>query len=148
MLSATLRLSATEVTTGVAVGFTAYASGGGLPYSYHWSFGDGQESSNEDPTHSYTRPGNYTVTLTVTDKDGNESTQTTSIRVMNSPIASGIFGIIRMGMIQTIALSIGVVWLLLVVLAVVLFVRTKRRPAGQLNSFQTQEKSENAPRST
>lgn len=37
---------------------------------YHWSFGDGQESHDESPTHVYEEPGNYNVTLTVTDEQG------------------------------------------------------------------------------
>jgi len=35
-----------------------------------WDFGDGATSTLEDPTHGYTRPGTYTVTLKVADDDG------------------------------------------------------------------------------
>lgn len=35
-----------------------------------WDFGDGQVSHEERPTHTYSTPGNYTVTLTVTDIEG------------------------------------------------------------------------------
>jgi len=38
--------------------------------SYLWNFGDGQTSTEENPTHVYTKTGKYVVTLTVTDKDG------------------------------------------------------------------------------
>lgn len=46
----------------------------GSPYStylgatgtYLWNFGDGQTSTVQNPTHVYTIPGEYTVTLTVT----------------------------------------------------------------------------------
>ncbi|MGM0581281.1 MAG: PKD domain-containing protein [Bacteroidota bacterium] len=31
---------------------------------YQWSFGDGNQSSEENPTHEYDEPGTYTVTLT------------------------------------------------------------------------------------
>jgi PKD repeat protein len=34
-------------------------------YSYHWDFGDGESSTEENPTHTYTSPGLYTVVLTV-----------------------------------------------------------------------------------
>lgn len=33
--------------------------------SWLWDFGDGQTSSNQNPTHAYTTAGNFTVTLTV-----------------------------------------------------------------------------------
>jgi len=40
-------------------------------HSLTWDFGDGTTASNTlTPTHIYTTPGDYTVTLTVTDKDG------------------------------------------------------------------------------
>jgi PKD repeat protein len=34
---------------------------------YNWDFGDGTSSSDETPTHEYSFPGRYTVTLTVWD---------------------------------------------------------------------------------
>ena len=38
--------------------------------SYSWSFGDGQTSTAQNPEHTYTNPGTYTVSLTVTDATG------------------------------------------------------------------------------
>lgn len=39
--------------------------------SYSWNFGDGNTSTDENPSHHYPQvPGNYTVTLTVTSSDG------------------------------------------------------------------------------
>lgn len=38
--------------------------------SRHWDFGDGDGSDNKDPIHQYTSPGDYNITLTVTDDDG------------------------------------------------------------------------------
>lgn len=38
--------------------------------SYHWEFGDGANSSKENPSHLYTEPGTYTASLTVTDETG------------------------------------------------------------------------------
>jgi Zn-dependent metalloprotease len=34
-----------------------------LPNSWTWNFGDGNTSSQQNPTHSYANPGSYTVTL-------------------------------------------------------------------------------------
>lgn len=41
--------------------------------SYHFDFGDGTESTQVNPVHVYQETGTYTITLTVTDDDGNES---------------------------------------------------------------------------
>lgn len=38
--------------------------------SWHWDFGDGNASSIENPAHTYRTPGEYEVTLTVTDANG------------------------------------------------------------------------------
>ncbi|MFC1948478.1 PKD domain-containing protein, partial [Chloroflexota bacterium] len=46
------------------------------PYSYLWEFGDGETSTDENPSHSYDDSGYYTVSLTVTDDRGNTDTQT------------------------------------------------------------------------
>jgi hypothetical protein len=43
------------------------ASGGGMPpYTYEWDFGDSTNSTDQNPTHTYTTAGAYNVTLTVT----------------------------------------------------------------------------------
>ncbi len=39
-----------------------------------WNFGDGQTSSQENPTHTYQSPGRFTVTLTVSDSAGLSAT--------------------------------------------------------------------------
>jgi hypothetical protein len=38
---------------------------------YAWSFGDGQSAAGANVTHTFAAPGDYTVTLTVTDSFGN-----------------------------------------------------------------------------
>jgi|GEM_PF-1571539 len=50
--------------------FHGVATGGTLPYTWHWDFGDGITSSLQNPTHSYSIAGNYDVKLTVTDNEG------------------------------------------------------------------------------
>ncbi len=51
-------------------------SGGFPPYTYEWEFGDGEISTEENPSHAYTEEGYYTVSLTVTDDEGNSDTLT------------------------------------------------------------------------
>lgn len=40
------------------------------PAIYDWTFGDGGTSTQQNPTHTYSMPGTYTVCLTVTDQCG------------------------------------------------------------------------------
>jgi PKD repeat protein len=44
--------------------------------SWQWDFGDGQSSSDQNPSHSYETAGVYHVTLTVTDNDGASDSKT------------------------------------------------------------------------
>ena len=50
------------------VQFTSQATGGLYEViSWEWDFGDGNPiNTDENPTHTYTTPGIYTVTLTIT----------------------------------------------------------------------------------
>ncbi len=51
----------------VTVVFNTLPFGGTPGYSYSWSFGDRGTSTLENPTHSYSEAGTYTVSLTVKD---------------------------------------------------------------------------------
>lgn len=44
--------------------------------SWQWSFGDGVQSLQQNPTHVYERAGKYTVKFTVTDENRNSDTST------------------------------------------------------------------------
>lgn len=44
----------------------------GLPRTWLWNFGDGTTSTEQNPTHRYTTPGTYTVTLTATNAVSND----------------------------------------------------------------------------
>jgi C1A family cysteine protease len=51
------------------------------PYSYHWDFGDGYNSNQQNPTHKYTEYGNYLATLTVTDTKGDSCKATIDVKI-------------------------------------------------------------------
>jgi PKD repeat protein len=44
--------------------------------SWSWDFGDGETSNQQNPSHTYTQDGVYTVELTVYEADGDNSTET------------------------------------------------------------------------
>lgn len=56
---------------------------------YSWDFGDGQTSTENSPSHTYTSGGTYTVTLTATNDCGNSTTiQTVDITVLSADFTS------------------------------------------------------------
>jgi len=53
--------------------------------TYEWDFGDGIKSTDESPVHSYSNPGNYTVTLMVTkDDDTQEKSEDIQVYQLNT----------------------------------------------------------------
>jgi len=61
----------------------------GSPTSWRWSFGDGATKTSQNPIHTYSTVGNYTIKLTVTNAAGNNTTTKTNyIKVTGKPAAS------------------------------------------------------------
>ncbi len=54
------------------------------PLSYAWDFGDGTTGTGATPSHTFTDPGVYTVTLTVEDGNGGSGTTTINITVIDT----------------------------------------------------------------
>lgn len=58
----------------------------GQPTGWSWSFGDGATSTGQNPVHTYTAAGNYTVALTI---NGGEETCTRPAYVRVTPVLFG-----------------------------------------------------------
>jgi cytochrome c len=67
----------------VTVNFTGTATDpeNDTPLTYAWNFGDGGTASTADATHTYTTPGIYAATLTVTDARGGKASATARVKV-------------------------------------------------------------------
>ena len=76
---------------------TSHPQGGDLTYA--WNFGDGATSTEVNPTHTYTREGNFTAVLTVSDVQGRTGTSNVTVSVGNTaptvsiewPVQGGVF---------------------------------------------------------
>lgn len=56
----------------------------GAPTAWSWSFGDGATSAQQSPSHAYTAAGTYTVSLTVSNASGS-NTSTKQIGIVADP---------------------------------------------------------------
>lgn len=79
---AQISYSPSEPKVGTKIFFksNSYDEDGEIVY-YLWEFGDGATSNEQNPSHTYTKPGEYKVKLTVIDNYGEESTTTITVSV-------------------------------------------------------------------
>lgn len=61
------------------------------PLTFHWDFGDGEESKTQSPRHSYETAGAYTVVLSVSDHELMSKTAHV-VRVLSAPTEEGVGG--------------------------------------------------------
>ncbi len=73
-----------EGEVGEEIKFEGLVTGGTPPYTYHWDFGDGNNASVEDPVHSYSSPGVYTVWFNATDNTS-EACDSTIVTITEPP---------------------------------------------------------------
>ncbi|WP_086933218.1 PKD domain-containing protein [Agarilytica rhodophyticola] len=75
----------------------------GVIRSYAWSFGDGNQSADINPRHTYLNSGTYTVSLTVTDDDGSMASVQQGLSVLMLPNVNQA-PVVTAGSAQTITL--------------------------------------------
>lgn len=62
-----------------------------VPQSWLWRFGDGDSSTVQNPSHTYTQSGIYTVTLVVTNTSGSDTLyQQITILLPSAPVANDV----------------------------------------------------------
>jgi YVTN family beta-propeller protein len=84
--------SATPISGNVPLNVSFTDESTGLPTTWKWYFGDGTNSTEQNPVHTFSKPGIYTVTLTISSSVGSSSvTKSGYVSVSNSvhgPIAA------------------------------------------------------------
>ncbi len=84
---ASFSFSPTPPVVGSSVGFDATGSSdpepGATISGYSWDFGDGSTATGSSLSHTYQRPGAYTVTLTVASSFGTTATTTKQVTVVD-----------------------------------------------------------------
>jgi len=70
--------------------FTGSARYGTPPYTWAWNFGDGATSAEQNPSHTYTAMGSYTITLVVTDSVSETATDSATATIIPKQQELGI----------------------------------------------------------
>lgn len=86
--ASTVTANFTPTVDGLTVIFDNTSTGN--PTAYAWDFGDGRQSNERDPVHTYSAPGDYVVRLTVSDATSQDS-QSQTVNVRNEPLADFSF---------------------------------------------------------
>ncbi len=103
-LGVTIGADQAEGVGSLTVHFVGETSGGTSPYTYEWSFGDGTFSTGGTPTHTYSSPGTYAVTLKVRDQGGLVATGIYTVTVRpNAPIYTSLMVIAPAATLAAIA---------------------------------------------
>jgi subtilisin family serine protease/PKD repeat protein len=87
-----LSASPTSGVVPLEVSFAVEASGGSGSYTYSWSFGDGESSGLQNPTHTYDTAGSYDVTVTVADAVDldNSTTGRLTVIALDQPVTISV----------------------------------------------------------
>ena len=75
------------------VTFGATVEGGTAPYTANWEFGDGSNTNELMPTHTYINAGTYSVKLTITDSKGVSASATHSFELKQDGTIDNSFSV-------------------------------------------------------
>ena len=108
----------------LSVNFIGNVNGGVSPFSYSWSFGDGNSGTGSTIDHTFQGASTYTVTLTVTDAAGQTGSSSVVIEVKQPFLGGG-----SSGSVTLVAIVAGIIALVLIIL-LVLFLKRKKKAAS------------------
>ncbi len=77
----------TSIAEGGTVNFTDLSAN--VPTSWSWNFGDGGTSTSQDPSHTYSTAGTYTVSLTATNSYGSDTQTKTNYITVSAAFPCG-----------------------------------------------------------
>jgi len=81
--------SFSQSVSNLSVNFTdSSTDSDGSVTGWSWNFGDGSTSSQQNPSHTYSSAGSYTVSLTVTDNGGLSDSTSHSVTVTVPPVGN------------------------------------------------------------
>ena len=135
-LEAKFTASSVNAKTGNEIQFYPDVAGGFTPYSYVWDFGDGKTSTDASPTHAYAKPGEYTISLKVTDDRANTVTEAREnyIKITQGGwsiggVASGAWSaLLWLGRgLVTIVIGLGIFSPVIIVIGAVIWLLRRRR---------------------
>ena len=89
-LTTSISFTPTSAAQGQSVSFKGTASGGIVPYTYSWNFGDGTTGTGSSTSHIYSVSGTHVVNLQVSDSSGLTVSASTVVLVIttNLPVLS------------------------------------------------------------
>src|SRR2546425_622918 len=91
-LSTSFTFLPTNPTVNSPVSFTSVTTGGTLPYTISWNFGDGATATGAIATHTYATAQSFTITETATDSSSSRQTATATHTIaVSSSSLSGNF---------------------------------------------------------
>ncbi|MEI6265300.1 MAG: PKD domain-containing protein [Sphingobacteriia bacterium] len=89
VIKAAFNYGASAACTPVTIGFTNNSTGANN--SYRWNFGDGNSSTQMNPSYRYSTPGTYTVQLIATDNNSCNKADTTTQTITLASSAQAVY---------------------------------------------------------
>ncbi len=71
--------------------FISTTTGGSAPYTWSWDFGNGQTSTQQNPSNTFTGAGTYNVNMVVVDANGCSDTVSTFVTALEGILIPNVF---------------------------------------------------------